>query len=293
MSKRPRTIQIFLPTGDPSGIREADLTTSFIRVVEVPRNSLAEFVKSEDSSQGGLYFLIGGESADQLYIGQTGTLSVRLSRHDKDDEKDWDRALVMVSSKKSSLTPTHLLFLEHLAIARSKDCARFEINNGNAGQKHNTPPGIQADCEEILDVAALLLATLGYPVFEPLVKNDSEKRSEKFFCTRSGIKAEAFFTNEGMVVLKGSTGLYKPTGNKPREDILKSRDRLIEAGVMKVEGNTTVFTKDHLFKTPSAASCAVIANASNGWTEWKTALGITLSEIHRSQVAVADGVESA
>ena len=291
MSKRPRTIQIFLPTGDPSGIREAELTTSFIRIIEVPRHSLGEFVKSDDAAQTGLYFLIGGENGDQLYIGQTGSIGARLTRHDKEDEKDWDRALVLVSAKKNSLTPTHLLYMEHIGIAKAKECARFQINNGNAGQKHNTPVGIQADCDEILEVGALLLATLGYPVFEPLVKKETSTHSEKFYCTRSGIKAEAYFTNEGMVVLKGSTGLYKPTGNKPREDILKTRDRLIESGVMRVEGNTTVFNKDHLFKTPSAASCAVIANASNGWTEWKTALGITLSEIHRSQVSPPDSQE--
>jgi hypothetical protein len=49
--KRPRTIQIFLPTGDPAGIRIAEQTTSIIRVIEVPRSDIAEFVKMRKPSR--------------------------------------------------------------------------------------------------------------------------------------------------------------------------------------------------------------------------------------------------
>ena len=55
--KKPRTIQIFLPTGDPSGIRIAEITTSIIRVIEVPRNQLVDFLEMPESGQVGLYFL--------------------------------------------------------------------------------------------------------------------------------------------------------------------------------------------------------------------------------------------
>ncbi len=40
MTTRPRTIQIFLPDGDPSGIRIAELTTSIVRLIELPRSEL-------------------------------------------------------------------------------------------------------------------------------------------------------------------------------------------------------------------------------------------------------------
>ena len=38
---RPQTIQIFLPSGDPQGIRIAEITTRIVRVIEVPRSLLA------------------------------------------------------------------------------------------------------------------------------------------------------------------------------------------------------------------------------------------------------------
>ena len=39
---RPQTIQIYLPGGDPRGIRIAELTTRIVQVLEVPRSMLAE-----------------------------------------------------------------------------------------------------------------------------------------------------------------------------------------------------------------------------------------------------------
>ena len=40
---RPKTIQIYLPFGDPRGIRVAELTTRIVRVIEVPREQLDHF----------------------------------------------------------------------------------------------------------------------------------------------------------------------------------------------------------------------------------------------------------
>ena len=33
---RPQTIQIYIPTGDPRGMRVTEITTRIIRVIEVP-----------------------------------------------------------------------------------------------------------------------------------------------------------------------------------------------------------------------------------------------------------------
>lgn len=35
----PQTIQIFLPSGDPRGMRVAEITTRIVRVIEVPGKS--------------------------------------------------------------------------------------------------------------------------------------------------------------------------------------------------------------------------------------------------------------
>jgi len=51
MSARPQTVQIYLPGGDPRGIRVAELTTRIVQVLEVPRALLAEFLKMLESKQ--------------------------------------------------------------------------------------------------------------------------------------------------------------------------------------------------------------------------------------------------
>jgi hypothetical protein len=54
MTSTPKTIQIFLPSGEPHGIRIAEITTRIVQVIEVPRSLLADFLAMEQSSQVGL-----------------------------------------------------------------------------------------------------------------------------------------------------------------------------------------------------------------------------------------------
>jgi hypothetical protein len=61
------------------------------------------------------------------------------------------------------------------------------------------------------------------------------------------------------------------------------RTRLVEGGVVKVEGDRFVFQKDHLFGSPSMAALAVLGRNSNGWVAWKTKDGRTLDEVHRRE----------
>lgn len=59
MTPSAKTIQIFLPTGNPRGIRSAEMTTRTVRLIEVPRVHMKDFLNMEDSTQVGLYFLVG------------------------------------------------------------------------------------------------------------------------------------------------------------------------------------------------------------------------------------------
>lgn len=43
MSPQAKTIQIFLPQGNPRGIRSAEMTTRTVRVIEVPRMHIKDF----------------------------------------------------------------------------------------------------------------------------------------------------------------------------------------------------------------------------------------------------------
>lgn len=284
MSATPKTIQIFLPGGDPRGIRIAEITTRIVQVIEVPRSLLQDFLKMPESDQVALYFLFGDadESTDpRVYIGQTGDLRARLVSHNQ--KKDfWQRALVLIS-RTNSLTQTHALFLEWHCLQATRKAGRYTDENSTSGSKPHTPAPLEADCLEMFDTGRTLLATLGYPVFDPVGASVASTGHDIFFCTVSGIDGRGLYTPEGFVVLKGSVGRKDnvPTFSPSNQ---RFRSKLVEAGVMREVGATVVFEKDHLFGSPSMAAIALLGRTSNGWKEWKSKDGTTLDELKRQAI---------
>ncbi|WP_332671659.1 GIY-YIG nuclease family protein [Aromatoleum sp.] len=280
---RPQTIQIFLPLGDPRSIRVAEITTRIVQVIEVPRPQLDAFLQMPESDQVAVYFLFGQseDGADaKVYIGQTGDLRKRLAIHNK--EKDfWQRALVLIS-RTNTLTQTHGLFLEWQCIQTARQAGRYRTENGNAGTKPHTPAPLEADCMEIFDTGRTLLATLGYPLFEPVANLPGPlAEAEVFYCRRAGADARGEYTPEGFVVLKGSKGRVQIAKGFENHSFAKRRDELIAQGKIVIENGATVFADDVLFLSPSGASAVVCAAASNGWLDWKNARGETLDDVKR------------
>lgn len=287
MTTRPQTIQIFLPHGDPQGIRIAEITTRIVQVIEVPRSRLAEFLKMPESNQVAVYFLFGEEedgSNRRVYIGQTGDLHMRLPDHNKKKEF-WERALVLIS-RTNSLTQTHALFLEWLCIQEARKASRYAAENGNGGSKPHTPPPLEADCYEVFETGHTLIATLGYPIFDSISKKvDDAKPDEMFYCTGSGANGRGLYTEEGFVVLQGSIGRKENVPSIIGTSDERLRQRLIETGVMRIEGDTVVFVKDHLFRSPSMAALSLMGRTCNGWVDWKNKDGQTLDAVKRQAVA--------
>lgn len=284
---RPQTIQIFLPAGDPRGMRVAEITTRIIRVVEVPRSQLGEFIKTPEAQQVGVYFLLGELSEaglPRVYIGQSGSICNRLVQHNQ--SKDfWNRVMVVISLT-NSMTQTHALFLEWLAISEASKAGRYTLENGNAGARPYTPAPLEADCQEIHETAATLLATLGQPIFEPLTNAPAFPNEEKefFYCKGSGADGVGEYTTEGFVVLKGSRGRVENVASIQGTSNERFRNQLITEGVMATKDGMLAFTRDHLFASPSMAAMTLMGRSANGWVEWKSPQGKTLNEVKRQSV---------
>jgi hypothetical protein len=287
MTTTPKTIQIFLPGGDPRGIRVAEITTRIVQVIEVPRSLLQDFLKMPESDQVALYFLFGEAedgSEQKVYLGQTGDLRARLVKHNKEKEF-WERALVLIS-RTHSITGTHALFLEWHCLQAAGKAGRYALENGNSGTKPHTPAPLQADCLEIFETGHVLLATLGYPLFDPVAKSAGEqKAAELYYCSSAGTSGRGQYTEEGFVVLKASVGRRESVQSIKGTADERFRLKLIEEGVMRVEGETVVFEKDHLFRSPSMAAVALLGRTANGWLEWKTKEGTTLDAVKRQSGA--------
>jgi len=281
----PKTIQIFLPSGEPRGIRIAEITTRIVQVIEVPRSLLSSFLSMEQSSQVGVYFLIGEDTEDGdrlVYAGQTGDLCARLTSHNQ--KKDfWERALVLVS-KTNSLTQTHALFLEWHALQQIRSAGRFVDENGNSGSRPHTPAPLEAECFEVFETGGILVSSLGYPLFDPVAKPKQSQEPAEILNLRSpsnGVEAKGLYTAEGFVVLAGSVGRVD-TAPSLGETNQRWRQRLLDGGVMQPDDQgRLVFPKDHLFRTPSGAAIALLGRSANGWKEWKSPQGQTLHQLIR------------
>ena len=125
-----------------------------------------------------------------------------------------------------------------------------------------------------------MLATLGYPLFEPVAKA-TERKDDVFYCRSSGANGRGLYTQEGFVVLKGSMGRRENVPSIIGTAGERLRERLLESRVMRADGDKVVFERDHLFKSPSMAALAVMGRSSNGWIDWKTKDGKTLDEVKR------------
>ena len=298
MTTSPKTIQIFLPSGDAHGIRIAEITTRIVQVIEVPRSLLSDFLAMEQSSQVGVYLLIGEDSEEgeqQVYVGQTGDLRSRLATHNQ--KKDfWERALVLIS-KTNSLTQTHALFLEWYSLQQIRKAGRFSDENGNSGSRPHTPAPLEAECLEIFETGSILVSSLGFPLFDSVARPTETKEEtddDRFYIRvpNKGVDGQGVYTSEGFVVFDGSTGSLE---NAPSigESAARARQKLIDSKVMATYNqDQVIFQKDHLFGSPSSAATAVLGRRANGWTEWKDNQGRTLHQVKREPGAAESSIYS-
>jgi len=284
MKTTPKTLQVFLPEGTPAGIQVAELTTRIVQAVSVPRTHLKQFQGRPESQYVGTYFLFGGEddgSKPLAYIGQTEDLKQRLRQHDASKEF-WTTAVILVS-RTQSFTQAHIKWLEWHSIAQAKEANRYQLTNGNEGSEPFVTEAIQADLWEIFETGSLLLQSLGYPVFEPLISRKSPKDKKDFwYLSRRGAKATATFTSEGIVVHKDSACSKDFTPSAKDAPFAKRRETMVADGVLQKTPKGLVFMEDYMFQSPSGAASVVSGAHSNGWIEWKNAEGKSMKDVKRA-----------
>jgi hypothetical protein len=278
MTHQAQTIQIFLPQGEPRGIRIADITTRIVQVVVVPRSKLLTADRPE-LNKVGLYFLFAASSetgTPEVYIGEAEDCLVRLKQHNA--KLDFWSTAAVVTSKTDNLTKAHGRYLEWLAITRAAKADRYVLHNSTSpSQPHVTEPQA-AEMEEVFETAATLLSSLGYPVFEAL---RAKRKGRTMYFTRSDFSAEGQLTDDGFVVFKGSTVSQQET-HATSHNWAPMRKKLFEEGVLEEADGTIRFSRDHLFGSPSTAGAVANNHNVNGWIVWKDKEGRTLDALYRS-----------
>ncbi|MFO0905716.1 MAG: GIY-YIG nuclease family protein [Pirellulales bacterium] len=274
-----KTIQIFLPTGEPRGIRVAELMTRIVQAVLIPRSDLAMAKQREELDHVALYFLFGESESSAMpsvYIGQTEDVRKRLDQHDARKEF-WQTAVVIVS-RTDNFTQAHIRYLEWYAIEAARKVNRYHVENEQTPSKPHVTEPMEADILDAFETASVLVATLGYPLFEPIVKTSDV---ELFYCNGRETKGVGQLVEDGFVVHKESYARIEITPSG-RQSVESLRRPLLEAGVLVEVDGKLRFTQDYLFKSPSSAAAVLLGRTANGWVEWKNAESRTLDESRRA-----------
>lgn len=281
MRSKPQTIQIFLPDGSPRSIKIAEITNRTISAVFIPRNKLNQANKRDEIQNVGTYFLFGKNeehSLQQVYIGESEDCFKRLRDHNR--SKDfWTHAVVMVS-KTSALTKTHVKYLEHLAVKRAQESSRFYTENDKVPAAPFVTESMEADLLDSFETIQVLLETLGYPLFDT-VEEEPTSQKESFKLEGRGIKAQGDLVDDGFIVYKGSEAKLD-TVPSCHDYLINLRNQLIKDDILLNNGKHLFFNKNYVFSSPSTAGGVVLGRSTNGWTKWKSKDGKTLDEIKRN-----------
>ena len=285
-NNHPAVIKIFLPSGDPTAIRIAEISSIILCAIEVPRLQLNNFFDLPESRKAALYCLLGEDEngKQQVYIGQTSRLKKRLKSHN--EQKDfWNKAIIFVSST-NKMTKAHMLYLESVIIEKVIQANRYKIENNKSGLKQHMPRELQAECDVCFDEIEVLSETLGFPLFKPInsssgaLKNNDQE-SLLFYCKRNGSNGKGVYNNEGFIVLQGSIVSSKPSNTFSKSYYAKRREKLMIDNIIVERDKKLIFSEDYLFDSVSAASAVLIGTSSNGWEVWKDSEDRTLDLIVR------------
>jgi len=180
------TIRIFVPDGDPEGVRIVDRMNWTGVGLAFPRAKWSDIRGRSEFSRTGVYILVGRVEDDELptlYIGQGDAVRSRIESHFQNKDF-WDWAVVFVSPS-GGLNRAHATWLEYSLVARASETKRCHLDNGNAPQEPALTEAEKADTQAFLREVLQILPLVGLRAFEFLKAVAEPKATTTDFVAKS------------------------------------------------------------------------------------------------------------
>lgn len=169
------TIRIFVPEGDPEGLRViTQMNWTGVGVV-FPRAFWTAVRSRPEFERTGVYILVGyGEADDDLprvYVGEGDGVRERIERHVATKEF-WSWAVVFTGA----LNKAHVQWLEHTLVERAAAAGQCSLENGNAPQAPYLSEHDESDVASFLEHMLRILPLIKLNAFEkpkPVVVSES------------------------------------------------------------------------------------------------------------------------
>lgn len=290
--KYGKTIKLFLMDADPEGRIICELSNWNGKAYRIPRGKVKDCSDRNDLRGTSVYLLFGkAESSTakpKVYIGEAESAYLRLVQHVSEKEF-WNEAVVFIS-KDENLNKAHIKYLESRLYEIAQAAGRYAIQNGNTPTKSTISESDQAEMEEFIEYIKILINTMGFKVFEPLVKElFSEQKTEEYLFIKGtrGANGKGKRTSDGFIVFSGSKVASDIVPSFPK-GLNTLRDELIENEIIVRNSEDLVFMTDYLFSSPSTAAAIIMGRNANGLIEWKNLNGIELKAIEELEISKAN-----
>ena len=164
----PFTIRIFVPEGDPEGVRLIDRMNWTGLGLVFRRSDWSEVRRRTEMQRTGIYVLVGyrneHDDLPTLYIGQADGVKGRIDSHHKDKDF-WDWCAVFVSTS-GGLNRAHATWLEYALVKRARETRRCLLDNGNVPQEPALTEAEKADTRGFMKEIMQILPLVGLRAFE-------------------------------------------------------------------------------------------------------------------------------
>jgi hypothetical protein len=280
-SHQPYSIRIFLPAGDPDGLRTIEKSNWSGCGLLVPRPLFGEARKRRELGRTGVYVLVGPAEESglpRLYVGEGDPIRPRLEQHAA--KKDFWTSCIAFTSKDENLNKAHVQYLEARLVALATQAKRCVLDNGNVPQLPSLSEADAADAEGFLAEMMLCFPVLGVGAFS--AGSPGAQGGLELALRARGVEARGRETPQGFVVSSGSQAVPSevPSCHAYFKEL---RAALMQNGVLKPSVGGYTFTQDYLFSSPSTAAGVVLGRNANGRTEWKASDGRTLKAIQDAE----------
>jgi len=271
-----KRIEITLHKGTPYSLKSVELSNWNGKIIVCPRDALNEVKNITEADHPAVYFLLGDEN--KIYIGETDTLSNRLSHHGL--KKDfWHEFVAFVAP---NLTKSEVRFLEYALVKKITEDGFADVQNTSVPKEPTVSAVTKDILNEFVEIASDVLVSIGYTFLSPSIDtNKAANEGVEVFCIGPEANGVGIYSDEGLLIKAGSLARAEempaiPTGAMER------RKTMLQSGVFVEEGKSYRLEKDTLFSSPSMAAAVLLSRSANGRTEWRTSDGKTINDLENN-----------
>jgi hypothetical protein len=284
-ARRGFSVRIFVPSGDPDGVKIVEKSNWTGQGVVFPRSLFTEARARPEMQRTGIYLLWGPSESGQLpraYVGEGDPVLPRLEQHARN--KDFWTHSVVFTSKDQNLNKAYVQHIEARLVGLARAANRCELDNGNVPKPPTLSEADAADAETFLADILLCLPVVGVSLFE--TTDVAEVKGHDLILRAKGIEGRGLDAPQGFVVRVGSTAV-KAEVPSIHGYLVDLRHTLIEKGILTDSGEVYRLAQDYTFASPSTAAGVLLGRSANGRVEWKDNAGRTLKELQAQLPASA------